>query len=182
MSSESLEVVNISGGGEFDREIDVEEVAANSTLPVAYYNPNHGAGYFRLNTDEELLILFRSGKFIFRGGDNFEDMYSAYDQFLSHFTEIEVNHNNPELAVNNVVAVGKLDRYLDLNAFSIGLGFENIEYEPEQFPGLIYRPEGSNCVLLIFTSGKVVITGGKSLDENVDAFNQLQNSAENIFS
>lgn len=182
MSSESLEVVNISGGGEFDREIDVEKVADNSTLPIAYYKASYSASFFRLNIDEELLILFRSGKFILRGGDDFEDMYSAYDQFLSHFSEIEMNHNNPELVVNNVVALGRLSQDVDLNTLSIGLGFENIEYEPEQFPGLIYRPAESNCVLLIFTSGKVVITGGKSLDEDVDAFDQLQNSVENILS
>ncbi|TKX76419.1 transcription factor, partial [Halorubrum sp. SD626R] len=111
-----------------------------------------------------------------------EQMYSVYDQFLTHLSEIGVDHNTPELVVNNVVAVGDLGQDVNLNALSIGLGLENVEYEPEQFPALIYRPAETNCVLLVFTSGKVVITAGKSIGEDTDAFKRLQNSVEDIFS
>ncbi|MCK5109730.1 MAG: TATA-box-binding protein, partial [Methanosarcinales archaeon] len=51
---------------------------------------------------------------------------------------------------------------LDLDAIAIGLGFENVEYEPEVFPGLVYRIKDPKVVVLIFRSGKLVITGAKS--------------------
>ncbi|MDI6902958.1 MAG: TATA-box-binding protein, partial [Methanocellales archaeon] len=51
----------------------------------------------------------------------------------------------------------------NLNAIAIGLGLENIEYEPEQFPGLVYRIDEPNVVVLVFGSGKLVVTGGKTL-------------------
>jgi len=54
---------------------------------------------------------------------------------------------------------------LNLNAVALGLGLENIEYEPEQFPGLVYKIKRPKVVVLIFRSGKLVITGGKSPEE-----------------
>lgn len=62
-------------------------------------------------------------------------------------------------------ASGDLGTELNLNAIAIGLGLEHVEYEPEQFPGLVYRVEDHDVVLLLFGSGKVVITGGKEPDE-----------------
>jgi transcription initiation factor TFIID TATA-box-binding protein len=55
----------------------------------------------------------------------------------------------------------------------IDLGIEKVEYEPEQFHGLVYRPDETNCVLLVFGSGKVVITGGRTAEENREAFEML---------
>jgi transcription initiation factor TFIID TATA-box-binding protein len=57
---------------------------------------------------------------------------------------------------------------INLNAIAIGLGLENVEYEPEQFPGLVYRLGEPNVVVLLFGSGKMVITGGKQ-PEDVEA-------------
>jgi transcription initiation factor TFIID TATA-box-binding protein len=71
---------------------------------------------------------------------------------------------NPEITVQNIVASADLQAVLNLNAIAIGLGLENIEYEPEQFPGLVYRIDDPKVVVLIFSSGKLVVTGGKSPD------------------
>ena len=69
---------------------------------------------------------------------------------------------NPDITVQNIVASADLHTILNLNAIAIGLGLENIEYEPEQFPGLVYRIDEPKVVVLIFSSGKLVVTGGKS--------------------
>ena len=69
---------------------------------------------------------------------------------------------DPEITVQNIVASADLQAVLNLNAIAIGLGLENIEYEPEQFPGLVYRIDDPKVVVLIFSSGKLVVTGGKS--------------------
>lgn len=53
---------------------------------------------------------------------------------------------------------------------------ERTEYEPEQFPGLIYRPEFLDCVILIFATGRVVITGTREFEIAERAFKQLQNT------
>ena len=66
-----------------------------------------------------------------------------------------------------------LGRRLDLNAIAIGLGLENIEYEPERFPGLVYRLDDPDAVALLFGSGKLVITGGKEPDDANGAIDQI---------
>jgi transcription initiation factor TFIID TATA-box-binding protein len=72
---------------------------------------------------------------------------------------IDVASNLP-VEVQNIVSSASLEQSLNLNAIAIGLGLEQIEYEPEQFPGLVYRLDEPDVVVLLFGSGKLVITGG----------------------
>ncbi len=69
---------------------------------------------------------------------------------------------------------------LNLNAVALGLGLENIEYEPEQFPGLVYRIKQPKVVVLIFSSGKLVITGGKSPEDCVEGARIVRMQLENM--
>ena len=71
---------------------------------------------------------------------------------------------------------------LNLSALAIGLGLEVTEYEPEQFPGLVYRPSEHDCVLLVFGSGKAIITGVTSIRAAEEAFNSLQRHIADLFS
>jgi transcription initiation factor TFIID TATA-box-binding protein len=63
---------------------------------------------------------------------------------------------------------------LSLRNLVLALPFDKSEYEPEQFPGLIYRLTETSGVCLIFSSGKCVITGTSSLDEAEEAVAELQ--------
>jgi transcription initiation factor TFIID TATA-box-binding protein len=67
-----------------------------------------------------------------------------------------------------------------MNAVALGLGFENIEYEPEQFPGLVYRIKQPKVVVLIFSSGKLVITGGKTPEECEEGAQIAKTQLENM--
>jgi transcription initiation factor TFIID TATA-box-binding protein len=98
------------------------------------------------------------------------------DGFLTALSELEIVDSEVEtgFTVQNVVCTAQLDDLVDLNTLSIALGLESVEYEPEQFPGLIYRPADHPVVLLVFANGKVVITGASDLDNAADAFKYLQ--------
>jgi transcription initiation factor TFIID TATA-box-binding protein len=76
--------------------------------------------------------------------------------------------------MQNFVCTADLDEPANLNALAIGLGLERTEYEPEQFPGLVYRPEDGDAVLLVFGSGKVVITGAKSVEQAEATFEDFR--------
>src|SRR2546428_13882328 len=65
--------------------------------------------------------------------------------------------------IENVVASTSLGHELDLKAIALALG--GSEYEPEQFPGLIYRIKEPKTAILLFRSGKVVCTGAKRLED-----------------
>ncbi len=79
-----------------------------------------------------------------------------------------------DVDIQNVVSSADLKANLNLNAIAIGLGLEHIEYEPEQFPGLVYRLDEPDVVALLFGSGKLVITGGKRLSDAEDALTVIE--------
>ena len=61
------------------------------------------------------------------------------------------------------MAVGDLKGELNLTETAMGLGLENIEYEPEQFPGMVYRIKEPKVAMLLFSSGKIVCTGARKI-------------------
>jgi len=77
------------------------------------------------------------------------------------------------VTVQNIVSSADLGESLNLNAIAIGLGLETIEYEPEQFPGLVYRLAEPDVVILLFGSGKLVITGAKIHEEAEAALEEV---------
>lgn len=156
----------------------IEELVEDAPLPVANYDPKFNASFFRFEEDGELVILYTSGKYILRGGDDFEQMHEVNDRFLEMLQDLGFGVDTTDLEVKNVVAVGDLAQEINLNALMIELGLEKVEYEPEQFPGLVYRPDRTNCVLLVFRSGKVVITGGRTTEEDQEAFDMLSDHVE----
>jgi transcription initiation factor TFIID TATA-box-binding protein len=66
----------------------------------------------------------------------------------------------PIVSIENVVASASVDQKMDLN--EITRNFPDVEYHPDQFPGLVFRLKSPKTATLIFTSGKMVCTGAKS--------------------
>jgi transcription initiation factor TFIID TATA-box-binding protein len=83
---------------------------------------------------------------------------------------LEFNYE-PEAEVSNIVATSDLGSPISLEALTLELGMEQTEYEPEQFPALMYR--GSEYVILVFASGKLLCTGLTDLDAVSEAIDDL---------
>lgn len=77
----------------------------------------------------------------------------------------------PQISVQNIVASGSIGMKLNLNVLAMRL--ENTEYEPEQFPGLVYKLPEAKATFLLFSNGKVVCTGTKSEQEVHTAMEML---------
>jgi transcription initiation factor TFIID TATA-box-binding protein len=74
-------------------------------------------------------------------------------------------NTDPDVEVQNIVASSDLETKINLNAIAISLGLEKVEYEPEQFPGLVYRIDDPKVVVLLFGSGKLVCTGARKPED-----------------
>ena len=85
---------------------------------------------------------------------------------------------DPELNVQNLVASGELGITLNLN--KIAMRLRNIEYEPEQFPGLVYKIEEPKASFLLFSNGKIVCTGTNSEKELNQAVSKLVENLNKI--
>ncbi len=68
---------------------------------------------------------------------------------------------HPKIQVQNIVASSSLESEINLSLMAVTLGLERVEYEPEQFPGLVYRLKEPRVVVLLFGTGKLVCTGAR---------------------
>lgn len=168
METDSVGIVHVTATGNLGREVDAEALLEDidqSRLDETQYNETLRAEVLRF--DSGLVALYPSGNYILCGGDSIESMNRTNNQFkrLLQDTGITTIESETTLTVNDVVCVGDVEDDINLNVLVIGLGVAEVEYEPEQFPGLVYRPDDAECVLLVFGTGKVVITGSTSREE-----------------
>ena len=156
-----VEVVNIVASGSLGLEFDLEAVA-EELAAIADYDPDQYPGmYLRFGEDDPLITVYRTGKYIVTGADSEEEAQAIRERFLNLLADNGMIEEPEDewFRIQNLVCTAELGESLNLNALAIGLGLEKTEYEPEQFPGLIYRPPGADSVVLLFASGRTVITG-----------------------
>lgn len=161
-----VEIANVVGSGSLDVELDMAEVAADIDAPCVRYDPDNYHGvYLQYGENAPLITLYRTGTYNVSGADSFDELEDAKHRFLATAAEMGLVDDpvDDSFRVVNVVTTAERGTGLDLNAAAIGLGLEAVEYEPEQFPGLIYRPEDRECVVLLFANGKMVITGAREI-------------------
>ena len=182
VSGEDVKVVNVVGSGSLSIEIDLDALSAD--ISTAEYNPaNYHGMYLRFAEDAPLVTLYRSGKYIITGAHSTDELFEIRRKILEQFIEIGIISDDidDEFSIQNFVCQGDTGRTVNLSAAAIGLGLERTEYEPEQFPGLVYRPDEYDCVLLLFGSGKVVITGAPEVSIADQAFTDLLKRLEDLF-
>lgn len=166
-----MKIENVVASTALCNDLDLQAIAL--TLEGADYEPEQFPGLiYRLKEPKTATLLFRSGKVVCTGARTVEDVRIAIRKVAKQLqsTGIEVDLD-PPVVVQNIVASSDLGQEVNLNAIAISLGLEHVEYEPEQFPGLVYRLQEPKVVLLIFGSGKLVCTGAKEprmVEEAVD--------------
>ena len=173
LSSAGVVIKNIVAKLDLDVEFDLSYLL--SEMPNSSYEPeNYPSLVFRPQGLSTVLVT-RTGKLLFTGGDSTENLRNTYRRISEELENIGVDDVGriEEIEIVNVVSTFELNSNVDLNHLSITLGLENTEYEPEQFPGLVYRIE-NGPVVLIFSSGKAVVTGAESTPEILDAVNKIR--------
>ena len=158
---DSIEIENVVASTGIGQELDLQHVAMD--LEGANYDPEQFPGLvYRTENPKSAALIFRSGKIVCTGAKSPEAVRESLGIVFEKLRALDIPMDeDPEITIQNIVTSADLGQALNLNAIAIGLGLENIEYEPEQFPGLVYRLDEPEVVALLFGSGKLVITGGK---------------------
>lgn len=171
--SASLRVVNVIASTRIKGQIDIEELS--QILRKAQYEPGNFPGLVYRRSGYPTIIMFASGKISSHGARNEADAREAILQTLIEIDRLGLiigNRETAKIAIENVVGTADLRRPIDLELITNVL--PKSMYEPEQFPGLILRLEGS-IVCLLFSTGKIVIAGAKSEPLIQKAFEYLLN-------
>jgi len=177
----TIDIVNVVASTKLADAFDLPKIEAE--LEGSDYNKEKFPGLvYRVKDPKAAFLIFTSGKVVCTGSKNVEDVRTVITTLAKTLKSIgfEKIDMEPEIHVQNIVASADLKSDLNLNAVALGLGLENIEYEPEQFPGLVYRIKVPKVVVLIFSSGKLVITGGKSPDECEEGARIVKMQLENM--
>lgn len=167
----TLRVQNIVATTSLEKEVSLTKLAR--TQPNTEYNPETFPGLvLRIKEPKSAVLVFSSGNLVCTGTKSIAQVKEVVQQVIKQLKKIGVNVTiTPKITVQNIVASGAID--LDLNLNTLSLELENTEYEPEQFPGLVYKLDEPNATFLLFSNGKLVCTGTKNKAQLDDSMVQL---------
>jgi transcription initiation factor TFIID TATA-box-binding protein len=159
----NVRVVNIVVSAALGHDIPLEKMAA--TLSNTEYNPEQFPGLvIRIKEPKTSALIFSSGKIVCTGARTLDEVRQSIRKIMKSLEKINVKIKaEPEIHVQNIVASGSVG--MDLNLNFLAMKLDNTEYEPEQFPGLVYKMPEAKATFLLFSNGKVVCTGTKSEEQ-----------------
>jgi transcription initiation factor TFIID TATA-box-binding protein len=163
-------IVNVVASTQLTDTLDLYDIA--DILDKDYEAEQFPGLTYRVEDPKVCVLLFRSGKAVATGAKSIEDIHAAFRKVHAELTEAGFDlwdYKDVEIEVQNLVVTHNYGAKLDLSELIITMPFDKTEYEPEVFPGLIYRIDDPKSVCLVFSSGKCVITGCKSIEEAEEA-------------
>ena len=167
-----VKIQNVVASATLDQKINLLDII--KVFRNVEYRPKQFPGLvFRLKRPKTATLIFGSGKMVCTGAKSEKQARSAVGKVVR---ELKTNGiiilGKPKIDVVNVVGTADVGGEINLEAMSDVL--ENVMYEPEQFPGLIYRMTEPKVVLLVFASGKLVITGAKREEQVHEAADKIR--------
>lgn len=171
-----ITIQNIVASATVTQTIDLVQVTEK--FSHAEYNPRVFPGLvFRLKKPKTATLIFRTGKMVCTGAKSEKEAIQAINKVTKELR----NHgiplaDKPMITIQNIVASAELGGEIDLE--NVVDKLEKVMYEPEQFPGAVFRMEQPKVVFLIFSTGKLVCVGAKKEQNVYDAVNAMQKLLE----
>ncbi len=158
----AISVENVVASVTLDQKIDLLDIM--KVFRNVEYRPKQFPGLvFRIKRPKTATLIFASGKMVCTGAKSERMAVRAVHKVVRELEEKEIiKEGKPKIVIQNIVASANLHGKIDLETAADIM--DNVMYEPEQFPGLIYRMQTPKVVILLFASGKLVCTGAKHED------------------
>ncbi len=153
-----------------EEKIDLNVIARKFT--DVEYNPERFPGLImRISEPKATLLIFSTGKMVVTGLRDASQAAPVVEDAINRIRKCKINISDPVIIIQNIVASGDLKCSVDLNMATVVM--EYTMYEPEVFPGLIYRMQDPHSVFLIFSTGRIVCTGAKTKEIVAAAIKKL---------
>jgi transcription initiation factor TFIID TATA-box-binding protein len=171
-----VHIQNVVASATLNQKVDLNAVV--KSYPGVDYRPERFPGLvFRIRRPKTATLIFSSGKMVCTGAKSEKEARRAV---LNVVKELKkggiIIVSKPELKIQNIVASVSLGGKVDLE-LAVGKLTKTM-YEPEQFPGLIYRMDEPKVVILVFASGNLVCTGARREQDVYDAVLKLHERLE----
>lgn len=171
-----ISIENVVASATIDQPLDLNDIA--DKFPDVEYHPDQFPGaVFRLKIPKTATLLFSTGKMVCTGSKSEEMAKKAVDKVVKMLRKGGIKiKKNATVTVQNIVSSINLGGKIHLERAARVL--PRSMYEPEQFPGVIHRMVDPKTVILIFASGKLVCTGGKTEKDVYRSVNYLHSMLE----
>ncbi len=171
-----ISIENVVASATINQKLDLKDITKK--FPVIEWNPEQFPGaVFRIRNPKTATLLFRTGKMVCTGSKSEELSRKAVKMVVQKLRKGKIKiKKEATVTIQNIVASINLGGRVDLEETARSL--PRSMYEPEQFPGLIHRMIYPKTVILIFSTGKLVCTGGKTEKDVYRSVNQLHNLLE----
>ncbi|MFQ5440519.1 MAG: TATA-box-binding protein [Nitrosopumilaceae archaeon] len=171
-----VDIVNVVASATIEQKLDLNDITKK--FPDVEYHPEQFPGaVFRLKTPKTATLLFTSGKMVCTGSKSEEMAVKAVNTVVQKLRKGGIKiKKNAVVTVQNIVSSINLGGKVHLEKAARTL--PRSMYEPEQFPGLIHRMLDPKTVILVFSSGKLVCTGGKTEKDVYRSVNLLHSLLE----
>ena len=172
----SVHIENIVASASLDQTVDLKKIVAK--FPNTEYRPSVFPGLvFRLKKPKTATLIFETGKMVCTGAKSEKDANKAVNKVVKELRKHGIPiSNKPVVQIQNIVASASLGGEIDLE--NVVYKLERVMYEPEQFPGAVYRMDEPKVVFLIFSAGKLVCVGAKKEKEVYEAVEKLKKILE----
>ena len=168
---DSIKIQNVVAAVTLNQRFDLNAIVKG--FPGVEYNPERFPGLvFRLKKPKTAILIFSTGKMVCTGAKSEKKAKQAVKKVVKELKNSGIIiPGKPEIKVVNIVSSADLLGRIELEDCAYSLG--KTMYEPEQFPGLIYRMDDPKVVILIFSSGKIVCTGATKEEDVYTAVAKL---------
>lgn len=172
----SIKIQNIVASASLNQIVKLTSIVEK--FPQAEYSPRVFPGLvFRLKKPKTATLIFGTGKMVCTGAKSEKEAVQAVNKVANELKKQGIPiKNKPEIHIQNIVASAELNGEIDLE--NVVFKLKRVMYEPEQFPGAVYRMDDPKVVFLIFSAGKLVCVGAKREREVYDAVDKLQKILE----
>jgi len=173
-----VKIQNIVAFTDLGTKVSLEKILQK--VENTEYQPEQFPGLiYRMQSPRASALIFSQGKIVCTGTKSMPDLKEAMDAIIKNLRDVGFKlPTKYSTSVENIVASSAIKAELNLDEIAFKL--ENSEYEPEQFPGLVYRIKQPRVAFLLFKSGRIIITGGRTTNEIHEALGIFKKNLENI--
>jgi transcription initiation factor TFIID TATA-box-binding protein len=180
MSIFEIKVENVVAFAILGKDISLTKLIEK--LEDVEYEPERFPGLvYRIKDPRVAALIFSSGKIVCTGARSVKLAKEAMHKVVDRIRDTGIDLPREfEIRIENIVASAAIYAKSKLNLEQLAFELENSEYEPESFPGLVYRLRNPKTAFLLFGSGKIIITGARRVEDIHTALEEFKVKLEEL--
>lgn len=178
-----MDVHNIVADGTLHKSIDrdgmLDYLKNNTDYKISKEDTTKSAVVVNMGEEYDDVVIYKGGSYAIKSGSK-SSLFTTHKKFVDCMLELDIMNEPPEFSTNNIVATHK-SKFDDINLPELAMKYPlKMEYEPSQYPAVIYAPDDKDYSVNIYSTGTLSIcaTDFDALDRCVDVTEELVESVE----